>query len=301
MKKLILPFLLSTFFAFSQTRVTPDCVIPFNFTTTASTGNLTCGAPNGVPNGPGIASWIVVYDSTGFSALSLVVQSAPDNAGAPGSWATFAGTVLSSAQYIGSSGINPNTATTSAFTGFAGYYPWMRVTLASKTGTGRVRGNLYGYLNSTLTSAGAGGGGGGGCTSPCTVVQPTASALNVTSVETLFNGTAQVNAITCPNRAAVSISGSGETQIIAASGTTQIYICSLDLSGSAGSNFNVAYGTGSNCGTGTTAATGVYQNVLTYSSPWNAVAPLILPAGKAACLNFASSVTVGGTVIYAQF
>ena len=161
MKKLLFLLLLPLAALAQNTKVVPDCVIPFNFTTTASTSNLTCGAPNGSPNSSGIASWIIVYDSTGFSALSLVVQSAPDSAGAPGTWVTFAGTVLSSAQYVGSSGINPNTATTSAFTGFAGYYPWMRVTLASISGTGRVKGNLYGFLNSTLAKAGWAVGAGG--------------------------------------------------------------------------------------------------------------------------------------------
>ena len=195
MKKLILLLLLSTFFAFAQTRVTPDCVIPFNFTTTASTGNLTCGAPNGVPNGPGIASWIVVYDSTGFSALSLVVQSAPDASGSPGSWATFAGTVLSNTQYLGSSGINPNTATTSAFTGFAGYYPWMRVTLASITGTGRVKGNLFGFLNSTLAKAGGGGGGG------TVTIAGTANEITVTGVG--CSGATGTCTISIPSNAAL--------------------------------------------------------------------------------------------------
>jgi len=142
-----------------STKVVPDCVIPFNFTATGSTSNLTCGAPNASPNSPGIASWLLVYESTGYSVLSLVVQSAPDNNGSPGTWGTFAGTVLSSTALPGSSGINPNTAITSAFTGFAGYYPWMRVTLSSVTGTGRVKGNLYGYLNSTIAKAGAGGSG----------------------------------------------------------------------------------------------------------------------------------------------
>lgn len=184
MKKLLL-LLLLPLAAFAQnTKVVPDCVIPFNFTTTASTGNLTCGAPNGNPNSPGIASWIVVYDSTGFSALSLVVQSAPDSAGFPGIWATFAGTVLSNTQYPGSSGINPNTATTSAFTGFAGYYPWMRVTLASISGTGRVKGNLYGFLNSTLAKAGSGGSGGGGPTIAGTANQITVTGAGCTSPST---------------------------------------------------------------------------------------------------------------------
>jgi hypothetical protein len=160
MKKTLLPLLLLCFFTplVPQTRITPDCSISFNFTATGSTSNSTCGAPNGQANGQGIASWVLVYYSTGYSAISIVVQSAPDSAGVPGSYVTFAGTVLTSTQYPGSSGANPNTATTSAFTGFAGYYPWMRVTLASVTGTGSVRGNLYGFYNSTLARAGGGSG-----------------------------------------------------------------------------------------------------------------------------------------------
>jgi hypothetical protein len=198
MKKLLLLLLLPCAGLFAQTRVTPDCVIPFSFTTTQATSNSTCGAPNGAPNGNGIASWILVYYSTGFSGISIVVQSAPDNAGAPGSWGTFAGTVLTNTQYPGSSGANPNTATTSAFVGLAGYYPWMRVNLTSITGTGKVTGALYGFYNSTLAKAGSGGGGGGGgptiagtaneitvtgagCTNPstatCTISLPSGGSL----------------------------------------------------------------------------------------------------------------------------
>lgn len=156
MKKLLLGLLLFSGAIFAQTRITPDCTIPFTFTTTGSTSNLTCGN-----NTQGIANWIMVYSSTGYSALSIVVQSAPDNAGAPGSWATFAGTVLTTTQYPGSSGANPNTAITSANVGLAGYFPWNRVTLSSVTGTGKVTGTMYGFLNSTLAKNGSGGGGGG--------------------------------------------------------------------------------------------------------------------------------------------
>jgi hypothetical protein len=140
-----------------NTTVKPDCIIPFSFTVTGSTSNLTCGN-----NTLGVVNWVLVYASTGYSALSIVVQSAPDNHGVPGSWATFAGTVLTSSAYAGSSGVNPNTATTSANTGFAGYFPWMRVTVSTVTGTGKITGALYGYLNSAIAKAGSGGGAPGG-------------------------------------------------------------------------------------------------------------------------------------------
>jgi hypothetical protein len=297
MKQLLLGLTLFCGLAFAQTKINPDCAIPFTFTATGSTQNLTCGN-----NTQGVVNWTMAYSSTGFSALSLVVQSAPDNHGVPGTWVAFAGTVCTSTNCPGSSGVNPNTATTSTYTFFYGYYPWNRVTLSSVTGTGTVKGVLYGFLNNPATGgSGAGGGGGSGCTSPCTVIQPTASLLNDTSVLTLFNGSAQSKAINCPNVAAVTVSASGDTQIIAASGSTQVYICKIDFSASAGSNFSFHYGTGSNCATGDTAISGVYQNVLTYSSPWDANAPLVFPASKAVCLNFVGSITAGGTVTYAQF
>ena len=154
MKKLLLLLSLLPLAAIAQTTIKPDCTIPFSFTTTGNTSNLTCGN-----NTLGVTNWVLVYSSTGFSALSIVVQSAPDAAGAPGSWGTFGGHVLSSSEYPGSSGVNPNTSITSANTGLAGFFPWIRVNLTSITGTGRVTGSLYGFLNSTLSKAGGSGGG----------------------------------------------------------------------------------------------------------------------------------------------
>lgn len=172
LKKLLFALTLLCIPALAQTtKVAPDCVINFSFTATGSTSNSTCGN-----NTLGISNWIVAYGSTGYSAVSLVVQSAPDVSGAPGSWVTFAGTVYTSTQYPGSSGVNPNTAITSANTGFAGYFPWMRVTLSSVTGTGKVSGSLYGFLNSTLAKA---GGGGGGST---VVIAGTANEITVSGV-----------------------------------------------------------------------------------------------------------------------
>lgn len=185
MKKLLLGLLLLSGPIFAQTKVTPDCVIPFSFTAAGSTSNSTCGAPNGGSNGNGIASWIVVYYNTGFSGLSVTVQSAADNSGVPGTYGTFAGTVLTSSQYPGSSGVNPNTATTSAFTGLAGYYPWMRVTLSGLTGSGKVTGALYGFYNSTLAKAGSGGGGGG------ITVEGTANQIVFTPSDPCSSGTCQ--------------------------------------------------------------------------------------------------------------
>jgi len=129
----------------SNVIVQPDCITTFTFVATGSQQINNLGAA--------CINWTVSYSSTGFSALSLVIEDAPDSTGAPGSWVTFAGTVKT--------GINPNTATTSASTVFVGYFPWMRARLASITGTGKVTGTLYGWKNSSGAIAGSGGGGGG--------------------------------------------------------------------------------------------------------------------------------------------
>lgn len=111
---------------------TPDCQQFFVLTGVANSGN--------VDNRQiGCDYWVVAYTNTGFAAVSLVVQSAPDNAGVPGAWVTFAGTVLS--------GVNPNTSITQAQSTLSGYYPWARMRLDSVTGTGTVRGVLYGWKN----------------------------------------------------------------------------------------------------------------------------------------------------------
>lgn len=115
-----------------STTINPDCTIDFTFTAAGQvTANNTCGH-----NTVGIVDWQVVYFSTGFSALSLEVQSAPDNGGAPGTWVAFPGMVAQ--------GVNPNTATDQAASRLLGYFPWNRVRLNSVTGSGSIRGRLYG-------------------------------------------------------------------------------------------------------------------------------------------------------------
>ena len=99
-----------------------------------------------------------------------------------------------------------------------------------------------------------------------TAVQPTASQLNVTAVQsTASQLNVNVNMLTtisgsnaCMNPTSTLASISGVTsgtaavQIIAASGSTKIYICSMTIISSSGTTptFSLVYGTGSNCGTG---------------------------------------------------
>jgi len=111
--------------------VTPDCLVFFD---------LTAAPQNGASFDNrfiGCDTWNVSYTNTGFTALSLAFQDAPDVSGVAGTFVAYAGTVVS--------GVNPNVAITQASTNFKGYYPWLRVQLATVTGSGRVRGVMYGY------------------------------------------------------------------------------------------------------------------------------------------------------------
>lgn len=114
----------------------PDCRLPFNFAVGVSLPANTTAFDNRVA---GCTTWQVVYNSYTFSALSLVVQTAPNvSAGVPGSWSTFTAVT----------GSNPNTNTTSGVATFGGptsYFPWLRVQLTSGTLAGTISGQLYGW------------------------------------------------------------------------------------------------------------------------------------------------------------
>lgn len=150
MKTLLLTLLLS---AAAYAQGPADCTRTFSISNAALTS-----AP--LPNvNSGCVSWVITYTSSGYSAVTLAVQSAPDVSGTAGTFVTFAGTV--------DSGINPNTNTAQETATLTGYYPWVRVALTAHTGTGTITGVLYGYK-----TGGSGGGGGGSVPVPLPVIGP---------------------------------------------------------------------------------------------------------------------------------
>jgi len=118
--------------AAQTTQIRPDCDIPFVFTAAGQRSQLTGCAQNL----QGVVFWHLTYQSIVFSPLSMVVETAPDNNGVPGSWSTF----------TPASGSNPATSTTGvlADASFFGYAPWVSVYLTSATGAGTITGHLYG-------------------------------------------------------------------------------------------------------------------------------------------------------------
>lgn len=145
---LILPAL-SLFLASGSAQPTPvldspPCVQYFTFT---AAGDATVAYKNYSSQLSGCNKWTLQYTSSGFSAVSVALQSAPDSSGVAGAFVTFAGTLVS--------GSNPGTATDQSEATFSGWYPWVRVTLGSATGSGTVRGKLIGQATvpgSTITA-----------------------------------------------------------------------------------------------------------------------------------------------------
>ena len=162
-----------------QTPVTPlaKCIIPFtiNSTGTGAQGHFQPSTTGYDNRQTGCSNWSIVYSNTGFTVISLVVQSAPALSntapGTPDTYVTFAGTVAG--------GINPNTAVTQASSTFSGFYPWIRINAATLTGSGTIIGVLIGTVpidvagGSSTTTA--------GCSSvtPCIVAGPVDDGIAV--------------------------------------------------------------------------------------------------------------------------
>lgn len=125
----------------------PDCTININnFTALNQTAPL---SPNAGLNNlqVGCNVWAMCISVSGFSSITVALQSAPNNNGSPGTWVTFAGqTIFSASPY----NANPITTGTQSFVWLYGYNPWVRVQLTGVTGSGVVNGSVYGWRRPTL-------------------------------------------------------------------------------------------------------------------------------------------------------
>jgi hypothetical protein len=123
----------------------PDCQRSFSFT----------AAGNGLDfdnRTTACTTWYLVYQSSGFSVVSIEFQAAPDLNQAPGTYATWPNLA---------SGALPLTSTVGgSITGYK-YQPWVRVKLNTATGTGQLNGTLVGYRPFAGQDATAFGGGTG--------------------------------------------------------------------------------------------------------------------------------------------
>lgn len=101
----------------------------------------------------------------------------------------------------------------------------------------------------------------------------------------------------------INISTATDTQLIALSGSKKIYVSAWDVIAAGTGNIQLEYGTGSNCGTGTTALTGNYNLTAQAGiSKGNGLGViLVVPAGNALCVKTSAAVGMAGSLSATQF
>lgn len=126
-----------------------------------------------------------------------------------------------------------------------------------------------------------------------------------TPIATCFttNGSNCVPGIQASNSVAISISTATTTQLVALDTAKTIYVTSWDIIAGGTGNFTLVYGSGSNCGTGTTSLTGAYpltaQAGISKGTGTGIV--IAVPKGKALCATTSQAVQMSGSVSYVQF
>ncbi len=155
-------------------------------------------------------------------------------------------------------GANPTVNASYGSAAFTGFVPWARV-VATVTGiSGTVRGTLIGWASR-----------------PSPVLTATG----------------------CVNQAAVTLTGSGDTEIIAGTAGRVIRVCELYLGAASAEDVKLTQGTGTNCGTGTADVTGLFRQITALNL--NSSNGIRGSTGKAICVNQSGAVNAGGIVIYA--
>ena len=112
-----------------------------------------------------------------------------------------------------------------------------------------------------------------------------------------------VGLIQADNSAAINVSTATTAQLVALSSGKRIDITSYDVYASGSGSITLEYGTGTNCGTGTTALSGPYNLTATQASisKGGGLGPvLVVPAGNALCV-VTTTAPMSGSVSYTQF
>lgn len=263
MKKLVLLFIFSILQLCAQP-FPPDCFISIlNSSITAVSANFDNRDLRCV-------DWTVTVNFQGFATASVELDSAPDANGTPGAFTTFSGTVLL--------GTNPVSSFTqnSATILLNGYVPWLKLNFSAKTGVGTMTVMAFGNRPA-----------------PFTIFKSTTQASNITQL-------GGVNVFNCNKQALFNLASSGNTQIIAASGTTTVFICHIDIAFSAPVDLKITQGTGANCVTGTADVTGLWKSITQVAMDYGPFSPLQGNASQAICLNPSANTAGGGTVIFSQ-
>ena len=283
----------------------PDCNIYFDFTANASSASFD-------NRFIGCKTWYVAYTSTGFPALTLTFEAAPDASGVPGVWAAFGGTVVE--------GVNPNVALTQASTIMYGYFPWQRLTLSGAVaGAGRrIRGTFYGYrqtpvptvILSGLSTVTANQGLPAVQANRWPVFLSDGAAAVGTNANPIAAGQELYNGVTglwtptpaCLQRAAITIAGAGTVEIVPLGAGTTVRICHLSLAMGGATNITLVEGTGANCAGAPANISGAYTNILGLALDFEGRSIVTTTAAsQAVCVTNSAAVAGGGFVTYTRY
>jgi hypothetical protein len=96
----------------------------------------------------------------------------------------------------------------------------------------------------------------------------------------------------------IAVSTAGTVQLVAAVLAKAIYVTDWDAVAGGTGTFQLEYGTGTNCSTGTTALTGAYPAMAQFGRA--GVGHLFIPAGNALCIVTTGAAASQGFVAYVQ-
>jgi len=145
---------------------------------------------------------------------------------------------------------------------------------------------------------------------PPTVTNTNAAALQLDADGSLY---VNVRDFTVPNdpcqspgatksSAIVAITTATTTQLVALSGTKSVYVCGFNATVAAAQTLTFEYGTGSSCGTGTTALTGAFAPAT--GTPLNIgggeATAITAPSGNALCVVSTTTGSTQGVLTYVQ-
>lgn len=130
------------------------------------------------------------------------------------------------------------------------------------------------------------------------------TAVNITGpVTPAVNSSGAISQVQSDSSVAINVSTATTTQLVALASGKSIYVTAWDIVVAAADNVTLEYGTGTNCGTGTTALTGAYNFAANGGIAKGSGLGVLfkVPAGNALCLVTSAATQASGSVSYAQF
>lgn len=285
----------------------PNCQFGFSFTAPNRSSTFQNITPAGVPT-RSCTSWTVVYSVTGFSALSIEIDSAPDGGAlpgiSPGSWTVWPTANIAAGQTLPMTTTSCTITNPCAITVF-GFAPWVSVNLNSVTGTGTVSGTAYGWQVQGSQESNTGS----------TQVQGVSPAGGAVAGNPVVEGISDTSGNTqrirpsCESPASllqtsnIALSGTTTTQFIALAAGKAIHLCSMSVGNGGGTTptFSLQFGTGTNCATGLTTLIPNTVIPASTAAPQQWTGHIIVPSGNAACYILTGTTPTGNlTVTFSQ-